>query len=316
MLVVGDCATDAEDVAADAVTGRGSTTDHVDDSWECLTSCLPRRPRPGAPRYFRSSGAVCRPTHSDPTTHLYPSTMPVVDLDGAQWFAIFQGKDDLFNLPKLDRATVAGISVAIAGNILISLALNCQKLAHRRLELEREHARDSLDRKPTPDRPINGSNALGITEEEDIEYSTDDDPSSSPDDTENDTATITPSNSAALETEPLLGHTGYSTPTYGPGEPVIPIATKPPWYTRLSPWRRRAGQMVREAEHAHLGSAHSLVPVDIVTIRPKSSQREDSGGSSESNGNESDYLRSKLWCAYVSVYHIPVVYSLTNLSFV
>ncbi|VDC06140.1 unnamed protein product [Peniophora sp. CBMAI 1063] len=41
------------------------------------------------------------------------------------------------NWPTFDSATAAGIAVAVLGNVLISLALNLQKLAHRRLELQR-----------------------------------------------------------------------------------------------------------------------------------------------------------------------------------
>lgn len=41
------------------------------------------------------------------------------------------------NWPQFDSATAAGIAVAVIGNVLISLALNLQKLAHRRLELQR-----------------------------------------------------------------------------------------------------------------------------------------------------------------------------------
>ncbi|RPD80627.1 DUF803-domain-containing protein [Lentinus tigrinus ALCF2SS1-7] len=64
--------------------------------------------------------------------------------------------DDLpdgIDLPQISTATAAGISVAIAGNILISLALNCQKLAHRRLEHEREAAAQA----PRPLLPTHGS---------------------------------------------------------------------------------------------------------------------------------------------------------------
>lgn len=39
------------------------------------------------------------------------------------------------------NASIIGIVVAISGNVVISLALNCQKLAHRRLEREREEKR-------------------------------------------------------------------------------------------------------------------------------------------------------------------------------
>ncbi len=40
----------------------------------------------------------------------------------------------LDDLPKLKMRTVIGIVVAVSGNVLISLALNLQKLAHRRVE--------------------------------------------------------------------------------------------------------------------------------------------------------------------------------------
>jgi hypothetical protein len=44
---------------------------------------------------------------------------------------IYQGIDDL---PKLTVRTAVGIVIAVTGNVLISLALNLQKLAHRRME--------------------------------------------------------------------------------------------------------------------------------------------------------------------------------------
>jgi len=42
-----------------------------------------------------------------------------------------RGFDDL---PQLTTRTLIGILVAVTGNILISLALNLQKLAHKRVE--------------------------------------------------------------------------------------------------------------------------------------------------------------------------------------
>jgi hypothetical protein len=41
-------------------------------------------------------------------------------------------------LPDSKTASFIGITVAISGNVLISLALNCQKLAHRRLDEQRQ----------------------------------------------------------------------------------------------------------------------------------------------------------------------------------
>lgn len=42
--------------------------------------------------------------------------------------------------PDVSPRELAGIAVAVCGNVLISFALNLQKLAHRRLELERQRA--------------------------------------------------------------------------------------------------------------------------------------------------------------------------------
>jgi hypothetical protein len=43
----------------------------------------------------------------------------------------------LDNFPHFTTRTLVGIAVAISGNILISLALNLQKLAHKRVEKEK-----------------------------------------------------------------------------------------------------------------------------------------------------------------------------------
>ncbi|KAL1740508.1 magnesium transporter NIPA-domain-containing protein, partial [Schizophyllum fasciatum] len=58
--------------------------------------------------------------------------------------------------PELDTATVVGISVAIAGNILISLALNLQKLAHKRIARAAGTGADTHDEESgaqTPETP-------------------------------------------------------------------------------------------------------------------------------------------------------------------
>ncbi|KAG8766496.1 hypothetical protein FRC12_006852 [Ceratobasidium sp. 428] len=49
-----------------------------------------------------------------------------------------------FDPPKATTATFIGVAVAVSGNVLISFALNCQKLAHRRIEAAytKEHAVD------------------------------------------------------------------------------------------------------------------------------------------------------------------------------
>jgi hypothetical protein len=53
---------------------------------------------------------------------------------------IAQGPD----LPKLTLVTFIGIVMAVTGNVLISLALNLQKLAHKQME-ERKNASINQD---------------------------------------------------------------------------------------------------------------------------------------------------------------------------
>lgn len=48
-----------------------------------------------------------------------------------------RGMDDL---PKISTRTFIGILFAVSGNILISLALNLQKLAHKRVEKSKAEA--------------------------------------------------------------------------------------------------------------------------------------------------------------------------------
>lgn len=69
------------------------------------------------------------------------TSTPIPEILNSTSWRIFSGLEDIgagFGFPNLSGSTVAGISAAIAGNVLISLALNLQKLAHRRLEREWE----------------------------------------------------------------------------------------------------------------------------------------------------------------------------------
>ncbi|EDR12935.1 uncharacterized protein LACBIDRAFT_311981 [Laccaria bicolor S238N-H82] len=52
---------------------------------------------------------------------------------------------DMDDLPKLTTRTFVGIVVAISGNVLISLALNLQKLAHKRAETNKLSAHNRLN---------------------------------------------------------------------------------------------------------------------------------------------------------------------------
>jgi magnesium transporter len=271
----------------------------VKDPWERLvpssTANADAKRRPGTVQLYVARRFTA--LFSD-----YHYFMPTLHLNTARWPTLQSGDGkfldlpDLPGLPNLDRSTVAGISVAIAGNILISLALNCQKLAHRRLEIEREGLRDSNDQKTSAKpRPI-GGNALGITVEEQDEFE-DTEAIAEPLESETTAASAV----ADAETEPLLNRP-QATHSYGShaSEPaLVSTARKPPWFSRFSPWGTRSKLALSDMDGVDLQAAHSIIPVDVVTVRPKSPERQDSKRSQMSldQTNESAYLKSKLWCA-------------------
>nr|VWO99663.1 Transcriptional repressor TUP1 [Ganoderma boninense] len=146
--------------------------------------------------------------------------------------------DDLpggIDLPRISTATAAGIGVAIAGNILISLALNCQKLAHRRLQRERE----ALANAPQPLKPTSSNGRIFDGADYD-----DAAPSHAP------LRTV-----AVLETEPLLPQPNRAeTDTTRPGRRWF--------FFRRKSFHTRA----RSADRGHLASTHALMPVEITQV--------------------------------------------------
>lgn len=193
---------------------------------------------------------------------------------------------DLGRLPSLSRAEAAGICVAIAGNVLISLALNCQKLAHRRLEREREQGHQ-LDQRPYNDLT---SASQRIDEEDEANDAIEDSNSA------RGISAAVEAPVAVVETQPLLSArtANVNTPDYGSGRPPVNgrARSSPSVLARLSPWRKRAAKVSRvEAEQ-------SLLPVDVITVDPGTPRNGDNKGQEtpeEPAGNESDYLKSKLW---------------------
>ncbi|KAF9452063.1 DUF803-domain-containing protein [Macrolepiota fuliginosa MF-IS2] len=81
------------------------------------------------------------------------------------WFSIFPTSIGMDDLPRLATQTVIGIAVAVSGNVIISLALNLQKLAHKRLDAQR----------PTPSdrdghmKPLNQNRPARLNLDEDLE---------------------------------------------------------------------------------------------------------------------------------------------------
>ncbi|KAF9045910.1 DUF803-domain-containing protein [Hymenopellis radicata] len=158
-------------------------------------------------------------------------------------------------LPELDTATVVGITVAVAGNVIISLALNLQKLAHKRLDAEKLKANGDGKR-------VSTGPSLNERDEENLV-------DSSGDESEHTIRGL----SRASESEPLLP---LGRPrVYGAPEP----SSKSTFVTFLaSPFRKK--------------TPASIIPVDVVMQSPPQSK---TPAETVDEGNESDYLKSKLW---------------------
>ncbi|CCM03376.1 uncharacterized protein FIBRA_05506 [Fibroporia radiculosa] len=209
------------------------------------------------------------------TTHISPAVGPELP--------------ELPNLPRINKATLAGIVIAISGNVVISLALNCQKLAHKKLEQRRQLRRQDQ----STNRTIRNGNGQqdpctrrrGATHE-----------------VESDDAHGPPIPAVALvETEPLLRpRNGETSDSYGSESGRTRQKKKRSLFSTLSVFRED-DEAPRDADAAYSRTTHALLPVDIVP--PRSSDQRDNRRSSnhgllkesEKDASEGDYLRSKLW---------------------
>ncbi|KAF8076224.1 magnesium transporter NIPA-domain-containing protein [Lyophyllum atratum] len=210
-------------------------------------------------------------------------------------FALFGSRDDL---PKLTTATFVGIMIAVTGNILISLALNLQKLAHKRVEARirtrqtgqnGERTNDRNGSAGTPHGRRTGQHSLDETDEDRVH-----------------TSPIIPASTQTsprpVETEPLIPFPPSPSPTtdYGtmspstsdrpPEEPIRPRRSA---FLRLVP-----GWLRTKERHAPLQA--SFVPVDVVSENTTlHNQREGQKSTQKHNiieeGNETAYLKSRLW---------------------
>ncbi|KAL4075995.1 magnesium transporter NIPA-domain-containing protein [Scleroderma yunnanense] len=215
--------------------------------------------------------------------------------------------DPSIHLPHLTLQTLIGISISITGNILISLALNLQKLAHQRLDREHKKVKSEREReagipprngrcdpRPTHD-PGAAQNGGGIHQ-------------------------VAPE-ILPLESQPLLHPRSSSVPppsSYGSRNSDISLAgddtrsgasthtgrsrrrqRRPTFTSRLMPLRLNFG--ISPSDPVRQNSFimdDGVVPVDVT---PK--QQEQNGCHKHKktyhpvgeDTNEGDYLRSKLW---------------------
>jgi magnesium transporter len=197
------------------------------------------------------------------------------------WLSKLRDEITLPGLPHFSRSTIAGISVAIAGNVLISLALNCQKLAHRRLERERELQQTHTN----GERSGRRSNGTKRNEQDDILELTEEGEENEP--------TLP---GISLRQAPQSSEQGLATEN----QPLLPRTHSDGTTTRKTPFSRRMFPWSKQKSTS--SPLHSLVPVDIVIIEPSGAAGRRSSRKKEdkevNNGHESDYLKSKLWYTF------------------
>ncbi|KAF5388086.1 hypothetical protein D9615_000244 [Tricholomella constricta] len=204
------------------------------------------------------------------------------------------------DLPKLTTATFIGIMIAITGNVLISLALNLQKLAHKRVEAQIRGRRPGGEngKRNGSARHLDGPS---LDENDEDRMHTPTPPSS----------TLQGAGQSETERPIPFPHSPSPTTDYGTISPSIGDRTleeshlqpgtpsKPTFITRLTPpWfhRKQRGSSTRNSS---LQAA--FISVDIMSEETALRQQPMAQKTTSQNqglledGNETEYLKSKLW---------------------
>ncbi|KAG5643784.1 hypothetical protein DXG03_009663 [Asterophora parasitica] len=209
------------------------------------------------------------------------------------------------DLPKLATATFTGIMIAITGNVLISLALNLQKLAHKRVQAHR--ARRNADENGKRNGASDGlrnrrADGPSLDENDEDRVHTPASPTSPPD-------------TGPSEAEPLIPFPHQSSP--GSDYGTLPSSTssrtlegqdiqlstplrRSTFFNRVIPPFLRSKRRDSSLSNSPLQAV--FIPVDVMSeeeaLRQQSSAQKkptQKQGLLE-DGNETEYLKSKLWC--------------------
>ena len=193
------------------------------------------------------------------------------------------GNGSEIQLPELDKRTVIGVSVAIAGNVLISLALNLQKLAHERRDRDaartegKKPQQDRADTTRLPNPPMERVRELSYEDREE----------GWSDAEEGELDTIRNPRLEALHPE---------------SEPLLPRVSSHGSTGRITKKRASLFRLILPAKQprsVRQPAATPATPRQRVPARPPlvphASSASTASSSVVSNGNESDYLKSKLW---------------------
>ncbi|KDR83559.1 hypothetical protein GALMADRAFT_235781 [Galerina marginata CBS 339.88] len=204
--------------------------------------------------------------------------MKLVEAGSSSTLAL-RGMEDL---PKITTRAFIGIVVAVSGNILISLALNLQKLAHKR-----------VDRMKIAAATSSSAEQQGTSFDE-----RDEDEESRAHHAEEDVFSNRPSGTTDAELQPLMAFPETMVRDYGAGaSEATPNRqgnkVKRFFASRFSPPRSRNNS----------SQAKFIVPVEIVTedaalhgLQSNNKKQDGEGGNHDAvERNEGEYLKSKLW---------------------
>lgn len=212
------------------------------------------------------------------------------------------------DLPSMTTATFVGIMIAITGNVLISLALNLQKLAHKRVEqANAARGRQSPDQK---NAASSARNANGETESRRAG-------NPSLDENDEDLAQEDTAQGRLIpESSPFTQDRAPAQRHYGSGNNAISQNSRSPhqkkmrtFVSRLVPLRFRSQrESTDSALDNTISEETSLLPVDIITEDsventqpPRRKKIGEVTPDVQGEGKESDYLKSKLWCVFYRV---------------
>lgn len=211
------------------------------------------------------------------------------------------------DLPELTTATFVGIMIAITGNILISLALNLQKLAHKRVEADARSRKSEEQSKSGQGsrrvEPQSHGNNLDENDEDQeealVRNTRPENPRVWP------TVAAADGNNGETRSPPAVPRDPSHEQAYGAvngdGIPLRRPQTSPKqrrgFVSKFLPFRQS-----RKTNINRISEESSLLPVDILTeerafaARPQAQKRTGSGSSDAlEEGHESDYLKSKMW---------------------
>ncbi|TEB35526.1 DUF803-domain-containing protein [Coprinellus micaceus] len=198
------------------------------------------------------------------------------------------------NLPQVSKQTLIGIVVAISGNVLISFALNLQKLAHKRTQQQRRL--DAMNGAPKQE-PHNANGALHEENEESHEAH------GHQEGREPDSRSSTTATAALVETQPLIVQPSIHARDYGSATPnPTGEAFAPPPVAQAKPRRTLLSRIIPfKPKNKQGGSTRTTLPIDIVTEEAAMhglshhNKKDRAVDDSPVEQNEGAYLKSKTW---------------------